>query len=221
MSNLAEQFNDVISKIALNLEKHGVVKESSMFESEFKNLSSYKQSQIFKRATLQLEQMELLDPSLSQKDYIDTLCLFHRLKPSDEDIHKRLHEDMLWEILDFDFNQIYRSKNIYKVTNYGVSEMEENTPFELYDRPKRVIDQLIEVVQRLKATKMVVDMAHIRPYLLKELKSDQHGILQIQHQFVCPLLDVDTHEIKAFIAGFDAVKLPSVHAADSNILMLS
>ena len=220
MNGLAEQFDEVLNRIAMNLKKHGVFKESALLGSEFRNLSSHKQAQVLKKASLQLEQMELIDPSLSPKDYIDVLCSFHRLVPADKDIHRRLHEDMLWEILDFDFNQIYRSKNIYKVTNYGISQMEEHTPFELYDRPRVVVDQLMEVVHKLRTTKMVVNMTHIKPYLLKELKSDQHGILQIQHQFVCPLLDVETQEIKAFIAGFDAIKLPSIRAG-SNILLLS
>lgn len=221
MDNMANKFEHVLLGIANNLKKHGIDKGPVITQSEFASLPIERQCQILRRSSLQLEQMELLDPSLSQKDYINTLCLFHRLKPSSEDIYNRLTDDIVWEILDFDFNQIYRSKLIYKLTNYRISQMEEYTPFELYDRPKRVLEQLMEVVNQLKLTKKIVEMKHIKPYILKELMSEARGMLQIQHDFVCPLLDSETNELKAFVAGFTGIKLPVSKDLGSNILLMN
>ena len=160
--------------------------------------------------------MELLDPSLTQQDYINALCLFHRLKPIDSSVYDKLTDDMFWEILDFEFNQIYRNKLVYKLTNYGISQLEENTPFELYDRPKKVIEELMKVVDQIKRSSTIVDMTHIKPYVLKELKSKEHGILQVHHQFACPLVDMQTGETKAFVAGLKGIKLTS----ESNVLLI-
>lgn len=221
MSNIAKQFEDVISAISQNLIKHGVHKE--LWDQSLSNFSKQpepRQSALLKRSTLQLEQMELLEPGLSQQDYINTLCLFHRLKPIDKNILQKLSDDMLWEILDFDFNQIYRSKLIYKLSNYCISQMEEHTPFELYDRPKRVLEQMMECVAEMKGQNKIVDMTHIRPYILKELKSDAKDMFQIHHQFVCPLVDIETGEAKAFVAAFKCLKLANA-SLHSNILLMS
>ena len=222
MENLAKKFDDVLLGISNNLRKHGVIKETypSESDSEFSKLPSQQQAQIVKRCTLQLEQMELLEPSLSQEDYINTLCLFHRLKPINESMYKKLTGDTLWEILDLEFNQIYRSKLIYKLTDYSISQMEEYTPFELYDRPKKVFEQLIEAYERMRQTKDIVDMHHVKPYILKELKSRSQFMFQVQHVFNCPLVDSQTGEIKAFIAAFEAVRLDQ-SKMDANILLLS
>lgn len=220
MDNLAKRYDEILTGISSSLKKHGVTKQIHYLESNFHKLTPHRQAQVLKRSSLQLEQMELLDPSLSQEDYINTLCRFHRLKPMDHGIYSRLTDDMFWEILDFDFNQIYRNKLVYKLTNYCISQLEENTPFELYDRPKKALEQLMEVVQQLKVTTTTIDMTHIKPYILKELKSDAHGMLQVQHQFACPLVDINTGETKAFVAGLKGLKL-AVGKENANILVMS
>lgn len=187
MENLALKFEKVVSGISSNLKKQGVEINSPITESEFSKLDPYRQAQLFKRASLQLEQMELIDPTLSPKDYIDTLCLYHRLRPSDPSVYTRLTDDMAWEILDFDFNQIYRNKLVYQLSNYCVSQMEENTPFELYERPKKVLEQLMDVVERIRNGSHLIDMNYIKPYVLKELKTGMSGMLQIQHDFMAHL----------------------------------
>lgn len=218
MESLAKQFDNVLIGISNNLRKHGIHKELS--ESKFEKLPLLQQQQLLKKSTLQLEQMELLDPALSVRAYINTICRFHRLKPINDSIFDKLSGDTLWEILDLEFNQIYRSKLIYKFSDYSVTQMEEGHPFELYDRPKKILEQLIEAFEVMKNKKDIVDMSHIKPYILKELKSNALFMFQVQHRFNCPLVDIDTGEVKAFIASFDAVKLNQART-DADILLMN
>lgn len=220
MTNIAKNFDQIIHKIANNLKRHGVEKKIEAIERSFQSFPVARQAQIIQRSSLQLEQMELLEPSLSERDYISTLCLFHRLKPIDETVYEKFSSEIFWEILDFNFNQIYRNKLVYKYTNYCISELEEHTPFELYDRPRRVVEQLMEVVEQLKTSTTIVDMSQIKPYILKECKSMENGLLQIQHEFACPLVDIETGERKAFVAGLRPTPL-KLDKENTNILLMN
>lgn len=220
MENVNLEFDQIINGISNNLKKHGVNKETKSLTSDFYNLPLVRQKHILTKSSLQLEQMELLEPSLSESDCVSRLCLYHRLEPVDKRVYERFSDDVFWEILDFEFNQIYRNKIAYKCTTYSVSQLEEHTPFELYERPKMVMGQLMEVVAKLKDSKTVVEMSHIKPYLLREAFSEQHGLIHVQHEFACALADIQTGEIRAFVTGLRPKPIP-LSKLDSNILVMN
>jgi hypothetical protein len=207
MTNLAEDFNQIVTGITERLKAQGVEKNPFSTSRSFKTLDQAQQKAAITRVRRQLDQMEMLKPDIREFEKVSLLCTYHSLKSPTESVFKKVSEDHFWEIIDFDMNQVYRNKRIYELGNYSVEDYETYSPWELFTRPKAVLDGLIKLTDELKKSNDIIDLSSLGSYVIQELLTDERAVYEVKHDFVCALKDRATGENKSFINAFRARKV--------------
>lgn len=203
--NLAREFKTLISDLSHRVGKNG----SALVQEirEFSGLDQDIQKFIIQRARMQLAQLELLEPDLKEPEKLAKISSFHKLKPVTDEIYERLSHEHLWEVVDFNLNQLYRSPRVFEIGSYSVEQYETYSPWELFDRPQSSLKELMAVTDVLKISPSIVDMGYVRPYVIQEILSPSKSKYEITHEFACPLFDEVSGENRAFVSVFKYRKI--------------
>lgn len=212
-----QEFDQIAQGISNQLYAQGV--EIAAFGSTrlMPNLPVEVQHAVVQRVRRQLELMERMRPDFREFEKLSVICQYYNLRPVDDDVFNRLNDDIGWEIVDFNLNQLYRSVRVFECMSYSIEEAEVYSPWELYSRPKPVLDTLVEVTRALAESKKIIDLQWIKPYILVETMTPDKRRLQIQHLFACPLADQTTKKNVAFVSALRWRRLPD----DQKVVLLN
>lgn len=113
-----------------------------------------------------------------------------------DDIWKHISPDEIIEIYDDSDIQIFRSLNFFKISSYSLLDLLTHEWFHLWERPKSVLDQMMNLMGRLHSSIDTVEQAGIPTHILKEILEDkENGIssrksVQIDFNVACPLYKI-------------------------------
>lgn len=107
-----------------------------------------------------------------------------------EDVFDSLTDDMIVEIYDQDFRQIYRSLKFMDLCNYSLLDLLTFEFFELYERSASVNENLFKVAHHLKDTQPSagVDLSENVPrHVLRERFSEKRDMFNIEFKSMFPI----------------------------------
>lgn len=207
MNILSSEFAVIMNSISSRLGNNGFRPFAESDFTRFSNFEQDQQKQIIGRLKMQLDQLELIEPEQQESEKLSRISRYHKLKPVTDEIYARLTHEHLWEIIDFDLNQLYRSPQIFKIGNYTADQYEIYSPWELFDRPSSSLKELMAVTRVLKNSPLIVDMKYIKPYVIEEALAPGKNKYQITHECACPLFDEESGDNMAFISVFKFQKI--------------
>jgi hypothetical protein len=209
MSNLAFDFNHVISGISERLGVANQRKGGRAAEPLFEKLTHERQQAALERSRRQLLLMEMETPETQEFEKLDVLCQYYGLRPVSDEIYGRLTGDIAWEIVDFELNQLYRNKLIFQLGNYSVEEYETYSPWDLFRRPASILGELQKMTGTLLQAESLLSLKHIPAYIIEEALSPERAQFELMHEFACPLVNRTTRQNQAFVSAFRFRALPA------------
>ena len=203
MDNLELEFSGLISQIASILGPSHQTDSEAALEDCFSGASRQQQVEMTSRARCELEQMELLREKVTDADRLRFICAAHKFRSVDDEIFSCLTRGMCWEVVDLDFNQLYRNDKIFNEVSYTLAEMEAYNPFELFKRPQQIVEQQGEVLGAIKASNALMDLKGMPPYIIEEARSVEKRQFEVFHKAACLLKDIGSGEARAFVSVFE------------------
>lgn len=155
-----------------------------------------------------IENYEILVPETNPGEQLRLILNQLQLDPADKEVYRRLEKSHVWEIVDYEINQVFRNSEIYKTVSYSLEELETYSPWVLYRRPEKVLGQLIEITNRLQNGNSIVELAHIPAYVIQESLTGHNNKVENRHDFACPLLDKKTGKNIAFLSALHMRMIP-------------
>ena len=101
------------------------------------------------------------------------------------------------EIVDSNLLQVYRSYSCFSLCNYSLLELTSYPWYELYERPKRVTDDLIRFSEGLiggKTPFVNFEDGSFPAYNLRELMTEEQEVYSIQERFAARLKSAHSGE---------------------------
>lgn len=212
----AQEFDRIAQDISSRLRADGISAKPFGAKRLLPDLPLSAQQRIVGRVRTQLELMERMRPNCEEHEKLSVICQYYGLRPVDDDVYNRITDEIAWEVIDFELNQLYRNVRVFECISYSIEECEAFTPWELYSRPRQVLETLAEVTRELAHTRGIIDLEWISPYVMVEAYSPDKGQLEIRHLFACPLMDRTTKENLAFVSAFSSRRLPD----DQKVVLL-
>lgn len=151
---------------------------------------------------MQPHQMELLAGDIAEAEKLRILCQHHNVQPVDSSVFQRLHQDVAWEIFDFNLKTIYRSELISKSANYSDEEYRTASPWDLFKRPQAIVVLLAEKTMDLKIAKKILNLDNVPAYVIEETKTVERAQYRMRHLFACPLASKTSKENLMFLSAF-------------------
>lgn len=131
-------------------------------------------------------------PLHPEHNLITKALSFYELNLKD-DFWKTLEKDDTVEIYNSDGIQIFRTFNFFKASGYSLLDLLNNEWFILWERPKFVLQRLMEYATNILSGKMtgVIEM-QVPSHVVKEIsdhesKQKTSRAILVQFRYVCPL----------------------------------
>lgn len=203
MQDRLEDFYSQTEKLAALLIQKGVEISSykQKYQGNFSQLDSQTQDSINKNLSTLISGIEIIFSHNNPSDQFREICDYFNLEPLDKKVFSRFSSEMVWEIVDFNINQLFRNEKQFHVVSYTIEDLETHSPWTLYKRPDEIMQHLIEATEQLKVKEDIIELNHIRPYVLQEIFEGHNNRIAMYHQFACPLVDKVTKERKAFVSA--------------------
>jgi len=109
---------------------------------------------------------------------------------ADDNIVQKIQMTDVVEIFSSDHTQIYRSYSCFALCNYSIAELVAYPWYELYERPARVHDRLMELgLPVLNGEKSHQDLEDfVPPYLLKEKMTEERAAFRVQEKLYARMM---------------------------------
>lgn len=202
--NLALNFDATVTNLSLTLNKDGVKVLPFSSPRKFQYLNLEKQEISLKKIKIICDQTEILPPNINDYEKLQIICKANNLEPVDKRVYELLSNDLCWEIIDFELNQLYRSNLIYKLSSYSLEDFETISPWQLFIRPEFILNTLVTATENLKLSNTLLDMSDSISYLAEEALSEKKLQFEFTHKFACPLKDMKSGQNRAFVSAFIA-----------------
>ena len=121
------------------------------------------------------------------------------LKLGDGDFFSILAEDDVIEIYTPQGLLLYRNFTAYKYTSYSLLDLIVYEWFELYERDRQLIDEMLNHTREILLTGTRTERFRTPPHLIRERHLNCRKVLSGEMKYICPLQDQNTGQNTAVI----------------------
>jgi hypothetical protein len=139
--------------------------------------------------------------------YLKQFLFRYKLSAVNEEVCSRISSDDFIEVYDSQGIQIYRSWNFFKFCRYTIDQVLTKSWGELYERPEFVEKKLLSLMPKLFQGDCDILEYNIQDFILSERYLKPSNKYLVKMKFACPLKDVSTHQVVAFISVAQAKRL--------------
>lgn len=116
------------------------------------------------------------------------------------DISDFAKEDEVVEVYSLSHTQIFRSWSCFNYCSYSLADLLVYDWTTLYERPQWVVQRILEELEPLIKGQIDFVEHQIPPYILRERLPGHCNVIHMDMKYIARLVDVDSDEIRGFIA---------------------
>ncbi len=187
-----EKFNILKSELVKLMQFNGVTCKSKDID-----LSSL-DSTVLKTANKNLMdqirglQCAMSEQYISNRNLITNILKNMYLRAPDPFVNS-IEEDDLIEVYNLENIQVFRNLKFYETTTYSLEDLLLYDWPELYSRPKKMTQQLLDLVASVISqpdTEFTKEMSDIPAHYLKEIKATPMQISEVRFRYISPITDL-------------------------------